>query len=226
MSLSLAWGIDDTVTVNGTIYKLDLEFSSVLRFYDMWKDDELAEEYKIFLSLVMGLGLDLKKIQSFDDLEVYVHPEDVEGLLQAIIKRIAGDTPQNETVKRDKNGNILEDEETKYYDIEEDSGYIYASFLMDYHIDLIEEREKRTLHWDKFNYLLSSLSENTKFKKIIEIRAMPIPKDATYERKEEIRKAKLAVALKTTRSEIEFDMMDLKQKREYMEKKQREQGSE
>ena len=49
---------------------------------------------------------------------------------------------------------------------------------------------------------------------------MKIPEDASNERKQEIRKAKQAVALKKDRGEIEFEMMDLRQKREYMSKKQ------
>ena len=52
---------------------------------------------------------------------------------------------------------------------------------------------------------------------------MEITNDMPYERKEEIRKAKAAVALKSDRSSIEFEMMDLKQKREYMEQQNKNQ---
>lgn len=220
MSLSLAWGIDDSVKVNGHVYALDLEFSKVLRWYEMWKDESLSEEYRMFLSLVMILDIDWDKPpKNYSELTTYVDEDDLSELSGAIIDRIVGDIATSTTVEKDMNGNILSDEEHQYYDFEEDSGYIYASFLMDYQIDLIEARENGSLHWDKFNHLLSGLSEQTKFKKVIEIRSMEIPSDASYERKEEIRKAKAAVALKRYRKEIEFDMMDLKQKREYMEKR-------
>lgn len=220
MSLSLAWGIDDSVKVNGHVYALDLEFSKVLRWYEMWKDESLSEEYRMFLSLVMILDIDWDKPpKNYYELTTYVHEDDLSELSGAVIDRIVGDIATSTTVEKDMNGNILSDEEHQYYDFEEDSGYIYASFLMDYHIDLIEVRENGGLHWDKFNHLLSGLSEQTKFKKVIEIRTMDIPHDASVERKEEIRKAKAAVALKRYRKEIEFDMMDLKQKREYMEKR-------
>lgn len=86
------------------------------------------------------------------------------------------------------------------------------------------ERSKGTLHWDKFNHLLAGLSDHTKFKNVIKIRMMEYPEKATSDEIEELRKAKLAVALKEDRANLEFEMMDLKQKREYMLKKQEERG--
>ena len=69
---------------------------------------------------------------------------------------------ESTTVKRDLKGNILEDEERSGTN----SNRIPATsipLLMDYGMDLMEEREKGSLHWDKFNHLLAGLSENTKF---------------------------------------------------------------
>lgn len=220
MSLSLSWGIDDSVVINQRVYHLDLEYSKVLRWYEMWKDESLSEDYRIFLSLVMILDCDWNKPpKNYDELLEYVHQDDLIELSDIVIHRIVGEQVASVTVKRDLKGNIIEDEQKQFYDIEEDSGYIYASFLMDYNIDLIEARENKSLHWDKFNHLLSGLSEGTRFKKVIEIRTMEIESDMPYERKEEIRKAKAAVALKSDRSSIEFEMMDLKQQREYMEQR-------
>ena len=159
MSLSLSWGIDDSVVVNQRIYPLDLEYSKVLRWYEMWKDETLSEEYRVFLSLVMILDGDWDTPpKSYAELIEYVHQDDLTQLSNAIIHRIVGDQVASTTVTRDLKGNIIEDEQKNFYDIEEDSGYIYASFLMDYQIDLIEAREKGSLHWDKFNHLLSGLS--------------------------------------------------------------------
>lgn len=59
-------------------------------------------------------------------------------------------------------------------DFEEDGDYIYASFMQDYHLDLIEEQGK--LPWKKFIYLFNGLSDETKIKKIMRIRQMEIPK--------------------------------------------------
>jgi len=211
MALSLAWGIDDSVEVNGNEYELNLEFSRVLRWYELWKDKDMSNIEKVITSILLVVH----HVETIDDIP----QDDIIPLSNAIIKRIAGDTVASTTVKRDLKGNILEDEEKKWYDIEEDSGYIYSSFLMDYGMDLIQERKNGTLHWDKFNHLLSGLSDDTKFRNVLKIRMMDYPEKATQQEIEEIRKAKRAVALKTDRAAIEFEMMDLKQKREYMEKK-------
>ena len=210
MALSLAWGIDDSVEVNGNEYELNLEFSRVLRWYELWKDKDMSNVDKVVTSILLVVS----HVESIDD----VPPDDIIPLSNAIIKRIAGDTVASTTVERDLKGNILEDEEKKWYDIEEDSGYIYSSFLMDYNMDLIQERKNGTLHWDKFNHLLSGLSENTKFRNVLKIRMMDYPEKATQQEIEDIQKAKKAVALKSDRAAIEFEMLDLKQKREYMER--------
>ena len=124
--------------------------------------------------------------------------EDFHLILEGLTQKIIGDNSREETVERDMKGNILE-EEKKFYDFEEDADYIFASFMQDYGIDLIKEREKsnyywnkvqsgtmslekfrnHTMSWDKFNALLTGLSETSKFRRVIEIRQMEIPENAT-----------------------------------------------
>lgn len=226
MALSLAWGIDDSVLINEKTYELNLEFSRVLRWYEMWKDPELSKHGKILYSIILILSHDWGEElpETIEELAEIIPQDDLIPLSNAIIKRIAGDQFESTTVKRDLKGNILEDEEKKWYEFEQDSGYIYSSFLMDYGMDLMVERSMKTLHWDKFNHLLAGLSENTKFKNVIKIRMMEYPDKATPDQIEEIRKAKLAVALKEDRANLEFEMMDLKEKREYMMKQKEERG--
>ncbi|MBS0949517.1 hypothetical protein JK159_03875 [Weissella minor] len=55
------------------------------------------------------------------------------------------------------------------YDFEQDAGAIYASFFMQYHIDLLAEIDK--LSWFEFSTLFEHLSEKTPIKKIIAIRS-------------------------------------------------------
>lgn len=59
-------------------------------------------------------------------------------------------------------------------DFEEDGDYIYASFMQDYGIDLIEEQGR--LPWKKFLYLFNGLSADTKIKQVMRIREMEVPK--------------------------------------------------
>lgn len=58
-------------------------------------------------------------------------------------------------------------------DFEEDGDYIYASFMQDYHIDLIDEQGR--LPWKKFLFLFNGLSDETKIKRVMRIRDMEIP---------------------------------------------------
>lgn len=58
-------------------------------------------------------------------------------------------------------------------DFEEDGDYVYASFMQEYGIDLIDEQGR--LPWKKFLYLFNGLSAETKIKQVMRIRAMEIP---------------------------------------------------
>lgn len=57
-------------------------------------------------------------------------------------------------------------------DFEEDGDYIYASFMEDYRIDLIDEQGR--LPWKKFLYLFNGLSADTKIKQVMQIRQMEL----------------------------------------------------
>lgn len=57
-------------------------------------------------------------------------------------------------------------------DFEEDGDYIYASFMQDYQIDLIDEQGR--LPWKKFLYLFNGLSSDTKIKQVMQIRSMEV----------------------------------------------------
>lgn len=60
------------------------------------------------------------------------------------------------------------------FDFEEDAEYIYASFMLDYGIDLIDVQGQ--LHWKKFIALFQGLSERTKIREVMRIRGMEIPR--------------------------------------------------
>lgn len=58
-------------------------------------------------------------------------------------------------------------------DFEEDGDYIYASFMQEYGIDLIDQQGK--LSWKKFLWLFNGLGADTKIKQVMHIREMEIP---------------------------------------------------
>lgn len=61
-----------------------------------------------------------------------------------------------------------------------DSGYIYAAFMQQYHIDL---NKVNNLHWWKFHSLMLSLNDSTEFVKIMGYRAIEINSKMTSEQK-------------------------------------------
>lgn len=58
-------------------------------------------------------------------------------------------------------------------DFEEDGEYIYASFMQDYGVDLIDMQG--VLSWRKFIALFDGLSDVTKIKRVMKIRSMELP---------------------------------------------------
>ncbi|WP_029344313.1 Gp15 family bacteriophage protein [Lactococcus lactis] len=231
MVLSLSWSQPDVIEAKTADYEVVMDFSRVLRLFELYKQDDIDVSEKLFITVEMFFLAPINEIPE----------EDFQLILEGLTQKIIGDNSREETVERDMKGNILE-EEKKFYDFEEDADYIFASFMQDYGIDLIKEREKsnyywnkvqsgkmplekfrnHTMSWDKFNALLTGLSETSKFRRVIEIRQMEIPENATEKERKEIKKAKSAVALKSDREKIEFEMMDLKEQREFMRRKEEE----
>ena len=68
------------------------------------------------------------------------------------------------------------------FDFLQDAEFIYAGFMQAYHIDLLDQLGK--LHWWKFNALLKSLPQDTKFAEIVQIRLRPVPKPTKYNTEE------------------------------------------
>ncbi|WP_077913280.1 Gp15 family bacteriophage protein [Listeria rocourtiae] len=102
----------------------------------------------------------------------------------------------------------------------EDAQYIFSSFKHYYDIDLFEVQGE--LDWRKFKAYLSDLGSKTKFKEVMEIRMMKIPKDATEEEKENIKQLKKLYQLKADHGDIENDAMDLAERQALLKKQMAE----
>jgi len=91
-------------------------------------------------------------------------------------------------------------------DFIEDSDMISAAFLHDYNIDLWSA----SMHWWKFNALLSALSEDNRLLKIIGYRTININDIKDKEQKKFYRKMKSVYSLpdKRTQEEKESDMLE------------------
>lgn len=140
--------LTDFVVYNGRKIKLNVSFDTVLKMYDIFKDGILLEQEKTQFALSL-----LIKGRKVPDIKI----------LDIIFKE------QIETFQRQSSKNQL-----RVVDFKQDSSYIYSSFLMDYGIDLVEQQGK--LHWQKFISLFQGLSEKTKIREVMSVRARPLPK--------------------------------------------------
>ena len=91
----------------------------------------------------------------------------------------------------------------KVFDFVQDARYIYSSFLMDYGVDLVEQRGK--LDWRKFIALFQGLSDRTKIREVMTIRQRKIPAPTKYNADEirALQEAKAYYALEISAEEAE-----------------------
>ncbi|MER2008439.1 MAG: bacteriophage Gp15 family protein [Psychrobacillus sp.] len=177
----------ESIEINGKTYKVDMSFDNILNLTEMLSDKELSDELQILLGIKM----------LFDEPLDMPIDEQAKIFFEAYQSLIGNDADKD--IEYDLLGNPMprhaEEESEQLYDLQQDAEYIYASFMQDYGIDLIEQQGE--LHWYKFRALLAGLSDNTKFKKVIEIRQMPLPtgKNSSKHRAE-VEKLKRAYALK------------------------------
>lgn len=152
----------------GKIYKVNMSYDIVLRALELYKEH----------SDDVGKTAALKLLSASEPIPIALFDAIITTLFSVMPNRGNGDEPP-------------------VMDFMEDAPFIYASFMSDYGIDLIEERGK--LHWYKFVALSSGLTEHTKMREIIAIRTRPIPAANKYNAKERetLTKLKAAYALKS-----------------------------
>ncbi len=181
--LSLTKELEQDIEIDGVIYPLTLSYDNVLKYYQVMADQTINTVDKITLSIHLLIDCDVEKV-SFD--------KRVEAL-NAIQDYLA-----------EKNKSTKSSNGKRYFDFEQDAEFIYASFLQEYGIDLIEQQG--IMRYEKFIALLNGLRGNTKLQEIIAIRAMPLPKGNTKEIIEErkrIQELKNIYAL--DQPEIDYD---------------------
>ncbi|EKZ0669389.1 bacteriophage Gp15 family protein [Listeria monocytogenes] len=177
--LSLAFGVNDIYEYEGKEYKLDLAFDNVLRVIDLTEDNSLSDVFRANLAIDVLFVDDMpwprsneedeyanieeKSLVLIDIFTNYIVKENDDGLLYDIDgNKIPSATNNNDDA-----------EEIASYSLTQDADYIYASFLQDYNIDLLDSRGK--MHWYKFRALLESLRDDTTIKTIIGIRQAELP---------------------------------------------------
>jgi hypothetical protein len=150
----LTWYEDERIEFHGEIYPLDMAYDTVLNVQRMFRErllsdsDMLMEALKIF-------GIDEKSISrlTWDDRS-------------ELLNQIFEEKVKTRTRPRVGKARVL-------FDFEEDGEYIYASFMQDYGLDLIDQQGK--LPWRRFMALFEGLSGDTKIKEVMKYRGMELP---------------------------------------------------
>lgn len=171
---TLTDNLKNEIEIGEETYQLNLFFDVVLLFFDLMKDDTFTDGEKIEIAFEMFVG----------DVAI---PFDKK---YEVVKYITETYILEQTeVNHDGTKHVK-----KYYDLKQDAEFIYASFMQEYGIDLIEQQGK--LHWKKFNALLNGLRDKTRFKEIVGIRASELPKGkGMEEERKRLRELKRMYAL-------------------------------
>lgn len=153
--------IYDTVIFQGCRYRVNVSFDIVLDVQRLYREKDLTDLDKLDTALDMFCARKARRLSVYEKV----------ALLELIFNE------QVKTKSRPKVGKQI-----KVVDFEEDGEYIYASFLQDYGIDLIDCQGK--LHWKKFIALFQGLSDSTKIKQIMQIRGRELPAPTKYNQDE------------------------------------------
>jgi len=154
--------LETSILIDDCEVPLDLSFDTVLKFYELLEDKRLQSFEKIYKAFDLFYFGDevLAKQFSFEQKSRMI--EDISNYIQA--------NPYGNSKDGDAGFEGVEPE--KLYSYTQDAGAIYASFFMDYGINLLKERGK--MHYITFKSLLAGLSEKTQFQRILSIRSRSV----------------------------------------------------
>ena len=174
----------------GKEYRLDLAYDTVLNVQRMFRE-QLLDGGEMLVEALRMFGISDREIRTFSW-------NDREELLKQIFReKIQGRSRPKVGVQK------------RLFDFEDDGEYIYASFLADYGIDLIDQRGK--LSWSRFLALFEGLTSKTKIKEVMRIRDMDLPKPNGKNQKEiqELMqlKAYYALGYREENAKIELDKL-------------------
>lgn len=147
----------------GKEYRLDLAYDTVLNVQRMLRE-QLLDGGEMLVEALRMFGIPDREILTFSW-----------GAREELLKQIFQEKIQGRP--RPKVG-----VQKRLFDFEDDGEYIYASFLADYGIDLIDQRGK--LSWSRFLALFEGLTSKTKIKEVMRIRDMDLPKPNGKNQKE------------------------------------------
>ncbi|AZZ67567.1 Gp15 family bacteriophage protein [Lactobacillus johnsonii] len=170
------------------IYQVNLAFDTVIKYLELAESDEPNQEKKAIRLF-------------FGDQKLPLDPDFFESSFKLI----------NETITKapyQSNSSMnfgMQIAPQQLYSYRQDADAIYASFLMQYHIDLLKERGK--MHWCVFRALFDGLSEDTPIQRIIELRQKNLT-DVPDEQRGKVMQLQQYYALKLKKPKTEEDVFN------------------
>lgn len=148
----------DCLHIAGKDYDINLSFDKVIKFYRACEPD--AMNINRLLTAFFELCPDAKG---------QITKEDAADSLFLLSEYISY-APYGYSGNTDITGETIEsnEEDTKFYDYEQDAMAIYASFKIYAGIDLYDEIGR--LHWIKFKAIFDALPDDSQIKRIIKVR--------------------------------------------------------
>lgn len=189
--LSLYAKQNDVITIDNKEYPINLSFNRVLANIELSQNEKISDEVKVKYYLMNYLKLTKKELDGMG----WDYLQQREIYLAITMKLFSGEI--SATSK-----NTTENDDKSVYSFSEDADFIFSSFLKDYKINLIEERDK--LHWYEFKALFNSLSQDTKMIEVIRIRQWKKSEHDTKEYVENMLKLQKIYALKQSQQEFEL----------------------
>ena len=168
------------IEVEGKKYPINTDFRIALECDDIFKDSTIGD-YEKALAVIY-------KLFGEEALEDYKNQNKI---FKVAVKYLqCGKAPED-----------LVNDENPSMDFKQDIGFIRASFMSDYHIDLDEEK----MHWWAFNDLLQGLTEGSILNRVRYIREEPLS-DKKGKELDRWLKAKSQVALKKEKTAREEEL--------------------
>lgn len=150
--LSLTKKLEDEVTLsNGHTYELHLGYRTVLKWYEMLEDKNISDVDKVDNSFLLFVG-------NIPNISLEEKAKVVNAIQTMITERPYGSNDEQES-RRTAN--------KRFFSYTKDAEAIYASFIYDYNIDLLDCSGMR---WEKFQALFDNLSQDSPFMRIVQIR--------------------------------------------------------
>lgn len=166
--------------VNGKEYKIDTDFKTALKCFEVMSDEEIDGYEKVVA--VVYLLFDF--IPAEKDIVKFFEKAKI------FLQCGKSDEEQN-THKKDM-------------DFNQDYGLITSSFMSDYKIDITKEK----MHFWLFVNLLEGLTENSSLNRVRELRNYDLSEEKDEKRKRKIKEAQKRVALKNKEVKPKKDFTD------------------